>query len=64
MPTASNYAVVTDGVVSNTIIWDGESGWSPPDGSIAIVIPDGAVAGIGSTYADGAFTPPAPVTSG
>lgn len=31
------YALVSDGVVMNTIIWDGDGeGWSPPPGQVPI----------------------------
>lgn len=52
-----NYAVVENGVVVNTIVWDGDA-WTSPIGSTAIPIPDGAYVGIGSTYANGTFGPP------
>lgn len=31
------YALVSDGVVMNTIIWDGDGeGWSPPPGQVPV----------------------------
>ncbi len=44
------YAVVRDGVVENVVLWDGESDWAPPEGSILV---ETAAAGPGDTY-DGA----------
>lgn len=52
---ADIYAVVTDGVVTNVIRWDGVQPWSPPQGSAAVRIPDGTAAGIGWDYLDGQF---------
>lgn len=54
------YAVVKDGVVINTIVWDGVTNWEIPDGCIVVrAITNGApVAGIGWTYSNGQFTPP------
>lgn len=56
------YAVINTetGIVENVVVWDGsvESGWSPPEGCIAI---QSDVAGIGWTYVDGVFiAPPEP----
>lgn len=57
----SKYAVVLDGLVINTVIWDGLSEWAPDEGE-AIASPDDVE--IGWVYADGSFinpnTPPAP----
>ncbi|PRH46133.1 hypothetical protein [Burkholderia multivorans] len=56
-----NYAIVQNGIVTNTIEWDGVTAWKPPSGSTVIAIPDGAYVGIGSTYANGIFgEPPQP----
>lgn len=53
-----NWAVIIDGVVVNTIVWDGETYWVPPEGAMLVQIEDGVVAGIGWTYANREFTPP------
>jgi hypothetical protein len=45
--------------VINIIVWDAESGWTPPPDCTVIEIPDGFTAGIGWTYIDGQFIPPA-----
>ena len=50
---------VSTGIVENTMLWDGtaESGWSPPDGYIAIQMDE---ASIGWSYIDGEFFAPEP----
>lgn len=30
------YAVVRDGVVENVVMWDGESEWAPPEGTMLV----------------------------
>ena len=51
-----NYAIISStGLVVNTIEWDGATFWRPPAGHTAVAT---AEAGIGWTYANGAFTPP------
>jgi len=62
-PNLADYAVVRDGVVENVIVWDGQSAWSPPDGTTLVPLPftkeeDGVrryTAGIGWNYVDGEF---------
>jgi hypothetical protein len=61
------YAVVeiATGEVTGVIIWDGtvESGWAPPIGSIAIVLPADSLVGPGWSYVDGEFvSAPVPAT--
>lgn len=53
-----NYAIVQNGIVVNTIEWDGVSPWQPPAGASVVLIPDGAYVGIGSTYSNGVFGAP------
>lgn len=57
-----SYAVIEGSSVINTIVWDGDTDiWQPPDGCIAVLIPEGASVSIGWTYVDGNFvSPPAP----
>ena len=60
--TAANYADVLNGVVTNVIVWDGVSPYTPPDGGTLVLA--GPNAQVGATYANGVFTappPPAPV---
>lgn len=52
------YAVVdSTGLIINTVVWDGETEWSPPDGAEAVKCGEN-ICGIGGTYKDGIFTPP------
>jgi hypothetical protein len=53
-----NYAVILNGVVVNIILWDGVSPYTQPTDATRVEIPDGSSAGIGYTYASGAFTAP------
>ena len=54
-----NYAIINSAnLVINVIVWDGLPSWTPPDGCIAVVIPEGSNAGIGWTYVDGEFIAP------
>jgi hypothetical protein len=62
MKTMKNYAIVESGVVTNTIIWDGDTdSWSPPEGSEAVALQEGTDVSIGYLY-DGTFfsAPPKP----
>jgi len=51
------YAVIDgDGLVVNTIVWDGESEWSPPEGHQVVGLSTDSFVGIGATYqSDGTF---------
>ena len=52
-----NYAILNSAnTVVNVIEWDGETPWHPPADHIAIPLIEG---GIGWTFADGQFIPPA-----
>lgn len=56
-----NYAIVENGTVVDTIVWDGQTPWVSPNGVSVVEIPDGAYVGIGSTYVNGIFgEPPQP----
>jgi len=56
--TTDVYATVdSSGIVTNVTLWDGESDWSPPEGTVPIKTNDSG-AGIGWTYKEGVFTPP------
>jgi hypothetical protein len=52
------YAIIQNGVVVNTIEWDGVTPWQPPAGTTSVQIPDGAYVGIGSTYDGKTFSAP------
>ena len=56
----ANYAIVENTKVINTCTWDGQSEWQPPEGTQAVLIQDGVVAGVGYHYINGKFIPPAP----
>jgi len=52
------HAIIMDGRVVNIVLWDGVEPWSPPNGGTLIMeCPDNV--GIGWTYEDGEFSPPA-----
>lgn len=65
--TVSTYAVVENGVVTNTVLWDSESDWTPPAGSKAYALPTNSSVSIGWTTTDGVnyAAPPAfaPISS-
>ena len=54
----SNYALIKDGVVVNTVVWDGPDAapinWG--DGITYVLLDDTSRAQIGCTYADDLFT--------
>lgn len=54
----ATYAVIQNGIVANVVEWDGVSQWTQPAGDAVVLIPGGTFAGIGSTYANGAFGAP------
>ena len=59
----NTYLIVKDNEVINTVLWDGESDWTAPEGTTTMVAPAGV--GIGWTRVDGEWVapepPPAPV---
>lgn len=60
----AKYAIVRDGVVLNVTEWDGETPWSPPEGTEAVLDAE-ETAERGGTWDGSAFTrapivPPAP----
>ncbi|OXI67380.1 hypothetical protein CFB81_22220 [Burkholderia sp. AU28863] len=56
--TVSNYAVVENGLVTNLVAWDGETEWTPPEGSTVVQVETGAFVSIGYTYDGKAFAEP------
>jgi hypothetical protein len=44
------WAVIDGGTVVNTVVWDGESDWTPPEGTILESLADWPHVGIGWTY--------------
>jgi hypothetical protein len=59
----NGYLVIKDNTVINTVVWDGVSDWTPPEGTTVELAP--AHVGIGWTRVDGEWVapepPPAPV---
>lgn len=58
------YSVINSqtNIVENAIVWDGVSLWIPPEGFYTQPIGDSG-AGIGWSYINGQFVPPAPEES-
>ena len=56
------YAIIRDGIVENVAEWDGESPWTPPDGTTLQSL-EGSTAGPGWSFDGSAFVPPEPVVS-
>ena len=51
----ANYAIIENQTITNVVEWDGDTNnWSPPDGSIAILL-DTTNIGIGDSYVGGNF---------
>jgi hypothetical protein len=44
------WAVIDGDTVVNTVVWDGQSDWTPPDGTIVESLADWPDVGIGWTY--------------
>jgi len=44
------WAVIDGDTVVNTVVWDGVSDWSPPEGTILESLADSPHVGIGWTY--------------
>ena len=55
----SNYALVQDKKVINTVVWDGEQEVSFGDDVLVVLIPDGEAVSIGYSYDGENFTAPA-----
>lgn len=55
------YHAVLDSTSSviGIVVWDGKSPWQPPGGCTTISLSKHREIGIGWTYADGQFIPPA-----
>ncbi|OXI70113.1 hypothetical protein CFB81_16375 [Burkholderia sp. AU28863] len=56
--TVSNYAVVENGLVTNLVVWDGETEWTPPEGSTVVLVEPGTFVSIGYTYDGKTFAEP------
>ena len=59
----NGYLIIKDEQVINKVLWDGVSDWTAPEGTTAVIAPEGV--GIGWTRVDGEWVapepPPAPV---
>jgi hypothetical protein len=55
------WAVINNGTVVNTVVWDGESNWSPPEGTTLVSLADHAHVGIGWDWDGTTFTDNRPV---
>ena len=54
----SIYLVIKDNTVINTVVWDGESDWTAPEGTTTMVAPAGV--GIGWTKSGSNWIAPEP----
>jgi hypothetical protein len=62
MSEVKHWAMIdSNNLVINIIDWDGESDWSPPQGTTIIDLTNYEITpSIGWTYENGAFVPPPP----
>ena len=56
----STYLILKDNTVINTVVWDGESDWTAPEGTTVELAPSGV--GIGWTRVAGNWVAPEPPT--
>jgi len=49
------WAVIDGGLVVNTVVWDGVSDWSPPEGTELVSLAEFPHVGIGWDFVDGEF---------
>jgi hypothetical protein len=65
--SVQKYADVLAGVVTNIVLWDGVTAYTPPDGGTLVLCSGNPAAQAGGTYVGGVFTapaaPPTPVPS-
>ena len=54
----NTYLIVKDNKVINTVLWDGESDWTAPEGTTAVIAPEGV--GIGWTKSGSNWIVPEP----
>ena len=53
------WALIFDSVVTNLTLWDGDTTrWQPPEGYLAVVVPEGSGVDIGWHWDGTGFTPP------
>ena len=51
------HAIIRNGTVENVVLWDGETEWTPPEGTELVAL-DGRPAGPGWSFDGTTFTPP------
>ena len=49
------WAVIDGDLVVNTVVWDGESDWTPPEGTELVSLAEHPHVGIGWDFVDGGF---------
>jgi len=54
------HAIIKNGLVTNVVLWDKQTDWTPPEGAEVVALDDGTPAGPGWTYDGTTFTPPPP----
>ena len=55
------WAVIDVDTVVNTVVWDGVSDWTPPDGTTLVSLAEHPHVGIGWDFVDGEFVDNRPV---
>ena len=58
MINMAKYAIIKNGMVINTCVWDGVTEWQPPEDTEVVELSEDNLAGVSYLYADGVFTPP------
>lgn len=61
MTTIQTYAIVRNGVVINTILWDGASDWGQPEGATGELLPENSLVSVGYKFDGTDFSAPAVV---
>jgi hypothetical protein len=57
----AHWGVIRDTLVEGVVVWDGESDWTPPEGTVLVSLADHPYVGIGWGYIDGEFVDNRPV---
>jgi hypothetical protein len=55
------WAVIDGDTVVNTVVWDGVSDWTPPEGTVLVSLAEHPHVGIGWDFVDGEFVDNRPV---
>ena len=56
----NTYLVIKDNTVINTVLWDGESDWTAPEGTTTVIAPDDVPINIGWTKSGSNWIAPEP----